>query len=230
MTRRDSDWDASRGMRPRSRRGLELLGELTGCLLIGCLLTGCLGRSPSVDHYMLGTSEGPSTAVGQSTADVAVLVGPVRLPAYLERPQIVRLEARGEIEFDEFSRWLGGFEENLLRSLSLGLARELGSIRVVAHPSRPPFPLDYRVRLHVDDLVLVAQDRALRTRIRWALIRADEDEDAAAGLFLFEQSRPVVDDSVQGLVETHSAAVAELVDRIAEEIRRLEASPEAIEP
>ncbi len=223
MTRRESGRGASRGRQRPLGASIVPAG-----LLLGCLLLGCLGRSPGVDHYMLGMSDGPSAAVGQSTADVAVLVGPVRLPAYLERSQIARLAPRGEIELDEFSRWLGGFEENLLRSLSLGLARELGSIRIVAYPSTPPFPLDYRVRLHVDDLVLVAQEGVLRTRIRWALVRSDAD--AAAALFLFEESRPVVDDSMQGVVETHSAALEELVGRIAAEIRRREASPEEIAP
>ena len=224
MTRRDSGRETSRG----TRQLFAILGIVLASLLAGCLLMGCLGRSPGVDHYMLGTSEGPSAAAGPSAVDVALLVGPVRLPAYLERPQIARLEARGEIELDEFSRWLGGFEENLLRSLSLGLASELGSIRVVAYPSKPPFPLDYRVRLHVDDLVLVAQQGVLRTRIRWALVREDVNE--AAGLFVFEESRPVMDDSMQGLVETHAAALDELVGRIAGEIRRLDASPEALAP
>lgn len=224
MMRRDSGGEASRGTRPLS----AMLGIVLASLLAGCLLMGCLGRSPGVDHYMLGTSEGPSGAAGSSTVDVALLVGPVRLPAYLERPQIARLEPRGEIELDEFSRWLGGFEENLLRSLSLGLARELGSIRVVSYPSKPPFALDYHVRLHVDDLVLVAQQGVLRTRIRWAL--ASDDASEAAGLFLFEESRPVVDGSMQGLVETHAAALDELVGQIASEIRRLEASPEALAP
>ena len=222
MTRRDSDSDGPRGTRTR-----RVTGSLLAGLLAGCLLAGCLGRSPGVDHYMLGTRAAPRPAARSSTAEVAVLVGPVRLPAYLERPQIARLEARGEIELDEFSRWLGGFEENLLRALSLGLARELGSIRIVASPSRPPFPLDYRVRLHVDDLVWVAQEGVLRVRIRWALTGAEVD---TAELFLFEESRPVADAGVGGVVETHAAVVDELVRRIAAEIARRESAPEEVAP
>jgi uncharacterized lipoprotein YmbA len=222
MTRRDS---VGRTLRPMRR--LHFARIVLGGLILACVLAGCLGRSPGVDHYMLGTSTMAGGPVDPSTADVAVRVGPVRLPAYLERSQIARIEARGEIELDEFSRWLGGFEENLLRSLSLGLATELGSIRVVAAPSRPPFPLDYSVRLHVDDLVWLAQEGVLRTRIRWALLRAESETPR---LFLFEETRPVVDDRVQGVVETHAAVVDELVRRIASEIRRREASPEEVAP
>ena len=52
-------------------------------------------------------------------ADVAVLVGPVRLPSYLERAQMARLESGGEIELDEFNRWLNSswYIRTLYRSI-----------------------------------------------------------------------------------------------------------------
>ena len=217
---------SSLASRPRgsTARGLGL----AIALLVGSswVATGCLGRSPNVDHYILGTSL-PSTATTSSTAagassELAVGVGPVRLPAYLERAQMARLEAGGGVELSEFSRWLGGFEENFLRSLSLGLARELDSIKVVAHPSAAPFPLDYRVRLHIDDLILVEGQGVLRSRIRWALTR----EGHASGplLFVLEESRPVADESAEGLVAAHEAVITELVARIARAIEAQEGS------
>ena len=147
-------------MKPRSdstfmcRAGLAIAGLV--------LISGCLGRSPAVRHFVLGVSH---SSVAMSRApDVAVLVGPVRLPAYLERPQIARLASGGEVALDEFSRWLGGFEENFVRAVSLGLARELGSDRVVESPSRAPFPIDYQIRFHVDEMIL-ERGKTLRVRV-----------------------------------------------------------------
>lgn len=197
-------------------------------VLFGLLLVGCLGRSPEVDHFMLGTGEPEGRETSGARSELAVLIGPVRLPAYLERPQIVSLGAAGEVQLDEYSRWLGGFEENFLRAISLGLARRLDSIKVVTHPSSAPFPFDYRVRLHVDDLVFVADRDVLRVRIRWALVR--EGKEVAPELFLMETSPAVEDDSVEARVEAHEAVISELVGRIADEIRRLEDSEQARTP
>jgi len=196
--------------------------------LSGFSLVGCLGRSPDVEHFMLGTAEAEAQATSAARSDLAVQVGPVRLPAYLERPQLASLEDGGEIELDEFNRWLGGFEENFLRAISLGLGRKLHSIKVVTHPSSAPFSFDYRVRFHVDDLVFVSDRDVLRARIRWALVR--EGIDVAPGLFLMEASWPVGEVSVEGRVAAHEAVIAELVSRIKDEIERAEATEQAETP
>ncbi|MBJ18561.1 MAG: membrane integrity-associated transporter subunit PqiC [bacterium] len=194
----------------------------------GVSMLGCLGRSPDVEHYLLGTTEKPAPSNPGAPVDLAVLVGPARLPIYLERPQIAILKNGGEVELAEFSRWLGGFEVSFLRSLSLGLAHDLHSIQVVAHPSSAPFSLDYRVRLHIDDLVFVSDRKILRTRIRWALVRVGED--APPGLFLMEASLPVEGDSIEAIVEAYEAAIAELSSRVAAEINRAEGSLETFSP
>ncbi len=189
-------------------------------LLAPLLIAGCIGRSPNVRHFVLGASDSPVTV--ERASEAAVLIGPVRLPAYLERAQIAKLGDGGEIFLDEFNRWLGGFEENLVRAISLGLARELGSDRIVAAPSKAPFPLDFQVRIHVDDLIVEAAGD-LRVRVRWALI--SKSDDAAPRLFVMdERFSSDGGSSAADVVRAHDAALSELVRRIADEIVRLERS------
>ncbi|HIK86496.1 MAG TPA: membrane integrity-associated transporter subunit PqiC [Myxococcales bacterium] len=177
------------------------------------MVAGCLGRSPDVRHFVLGVSNSSETSA--RAMDVAVLVGPVRLPAYLERSQMARLEDDGEIVLDEFGRWLGGFEENLLRAITLGLARELGSDRIVSAPSKAPFPFDYQIRIHVDDMIL--QDgELLAVRIRWALLpRSDQSEPR---FFVMDERFAASGSSPADLVRAHDAALLSLVHRISDEI------------
>jgi uncharacterized lipoprotein YmbA len=183
--------------------------------LLMLMVTGCLGRSPDVRHFVLGVSN--SSAVSHRAMDVAVLVGPVRLPAYLERSQMVTLEEDGEIVLDEFSRWLGGFEENFVRAITLGLARELGSDRIVSAPSKAPFPFDYQIRLHVDDMILQGGEM-MDIRIRWALLpRSDESEPH---FFVMDERVSASVSSPSGLVRAHDAALLSLVHRIADEIEK----------
>lgn len=199
-----------------------MTGDPSRAMLVIVLLVfcqGCLGRSPAVRHFMLGTSESPA-AVTQSL-DTAVLVGPLRLPAYLERTQIATLEGNGEVGLDEFNRWLGGFRDNFLRAVSLGLARELGSHRIVAAPSRTPFEFDYRVRLHVDDLIAM-EDGGLRVWLRWTLI--PEGDTESAKLFVMDEVLAIAGGSVEDLVRAHDEAIGELVRRIAIEVVALESN------
>ena len=186
-------------------------------VLVPLLLVGCIGRSPDVRHFVLGASSSPVSV--ERALKVAVLVGPARLPAYLERSQIATLEGDGEVFLDEFNRWLGGFEENFVRAISLALARELGSDRVVAAPSKAPFPFDYQIRLHVDDMI-VEGGGALRVRVRWALIPISQD--ATPEFFVMDERFSSDGSSPADVVRAHDAALSVLVRRIADEISRFE--------
>ncbi len=183
-------------------------------ILLGIGLLGCLGRSPEVSHFVLA-AEGPGRVGEAGATEVAVLIGPVRLPAYLDRPQLARLRSDGAIELDEYTRWLGGFEENFLRAVAFEVARRTGSMRIVTHPSKAPFAFDARVRLHVDDLVVV-DGRVLRVRVRWSLVGAAED--GGAELHVMEEDRPLVDGSDAAIVAAHDEALAELGRRIADAV------------
>lgn len=194
--------------------------------LCAAAAAGCLGRSPDVHYYTLGFE---ALAPAETAApEVSVLIGPVRLPAYLERPELARRGKSGEIELDAAHRWLDSFERNFLRAVSLGVAQRLGSIRVVAHPSQPPFPIEYRVRLHVDDLVVDGAG-TLQVRIRWALVGpAGREGDAETGpparLFTFETRREHVGAGAGARVRACEAVLGELATRIAAAIVESEAA------
>jgi len=168
-----------------------------------------LGVTPGTES--LGAAEGRAP-------DVSVLVGPVRLPAYLVRPEFARLAADGEVELDSRFRWLGSFEENFLRATSLGIARRLGSTQVVTHPSKAPFPIEYTVRLHVDDLIVEAGG-TMRVGIRWALVGpagrgTGPLEGPPARLFSLEELRRDVGTSPEARVRAYEAVLDELATRI----------------
>jgi uncharacterized lipoprotein YmbA len=220
-------------MDPRRRNRLLARGlarSLRAVGLVGLLVVGsaCLGRSPEVRHFMLGVDDVAPAEVGAPT--VSVLVGPVRLPAYLDRPELARLAADGEVELASSARWLGSFEQNFLRAVTLGVAKRLGSDQVVSHPSKAPFPIEYGVRLHVDDLIVEA-DGTMRVRIRWALIgpagRGTEPVDGPpARLFTLEERRSGIGASPEARVRAHEAVLGELATRIADAIVAVESGAE----
>lgn len=205
----------------RASRGLLGLKFRTSMLALVVALTaassvGCIGRSPAVEHFILGSGAVPDASLDSGSA-VSILIGPVRLPAYLDRPQHARLRASGQVELDEFTRWLGGFEKNFLRGLGLEVARQTGSARVSTHPAKAPFPFDVKVRLHVDDLIVV-DGQTLRVRIRWAMVRTGSETPAE--LYAMDESIALASDSNEAVVAAHDAVLADLAGRIVAAIER----------
>lgn len=199
-------------VKSRTRVGIAFAMTLVAMLAI----SGCLGRSPEVKRYVLGVDALPEIA--SRGPEVAVLIETVRLPTHLDRAQIARRGRGGQVQLDEFHRWLGGFGKNVMRGVEAGLSRQLGSIQVVAHPTRAPFAIDYRVRVHVDDLILDA-DGGLVARIRWAIVPAQGEPE----LFVLDERLDSVGRSTGALVQAHDQMLADLSTRIAQAIEAREA-------
>ncbi len=203
-----------------SRAALLLL--LVTAAAAGAASSGCLGRSPEPRLFTLGAMARPADAPLDS--ELAVLVGPVRFPRYLERPQLVHRLEGGELQLDEFNRWAGSFEENVVRALALDVADRLRSDRVVAYPSDPPFALAYRVRIHFDELV-VGPDDVLRMRARWSIRNGRSDDPPRIGRT--DLDRPVAGSSIRAVVAAHDDAIAALGEALSREIERLERTAES---
>ena len=199
------------GVAKRVRAGLGLAVFFAALLTV----SGCLGRSPEVKRYVLGVDALPEMA--SRGPNLAVLIEAVRLPTHLDRAQITRRGRGGQVQLDEFNRWLGGFDENVIRAVEAGLSRQLGSIQVVAYPTRAPFSFDYRVRVHVDDLILDA-DGALVARIRWAIVPTEGEPE----LFVLDERIESVGRSTGTLVQAHEQVLADLSTRIAKAIEAIE--------
>ena len=68
-----------------------------------CLaLAGC-GSSPPVHYYRLDVT--PETYVRDPEGAVVLGIGPLRIPDYLSRSQIVTRAGNSEMIIDDFNRW-----------------------------------------------------------------------------------------------------------------------------
>jgi uncharacterized lipoprotein YmbA len=182
------------------------------------LLGGCLGRSPSVRFYTLRAL--PGTQTHTLGPDVGIQVGPVRVPRYLDQPQIVTRGEGSRIEIDEFNRWAGGLEANLLRALGDDLAARLPGTQVVVYPVLLELPVRYKVIFEITDLE-GRPGGSLDLRVRWAIHSGVKDAVVAVESSRIQRS---VSSGVDGLVEAHEQALAELADAIAARIAQLHAA------
>lgn len=70
------------------------------------IVAGCTGTSPPSTFYLLSAiPEATQPIEKASGGSSSIVVGPLSMPAYLERIQIVTQAGDGEMVIDEFHRW-----------------------------------------------------------------------------------------------------------------------------
>lgn len=124
----------------KSPRWTWLLGL---CLL----LAGCAGHSPQARFYQLSAlADGPAGAT-ELPPGSTIVVGPVRLPDALDRPQIVSRSGDNELLLAEYHRWAGSLREEATRVVGENLARLLPNSRVETFPWRRGSLVNYQVEI-----------------------------------------------------------------------------------
>jgi len=118
-------------------------------VLIGLTLgSGCAHSNPERFYVLTGaprsTGAPPPAVTATGTGAAAVGIGPVSLPSYLDRIQIVTRRG-AQLEVAEFDRWGEPLSEGVPRALAANLAALLQSERVVVYP----WPVGRTVELQV---------------------------------------------------------------------------------
>ena len=111
------------------------------CLGAVLVLAGCLGSSEPTRYYVLSELDAPAdtgTPDLLEPAEALLLVGPVSLPRYLDRPQIVTRTSANELVFGEFDHWSEPLEESFDRVLAENLGQLLPTESRMLYPKRGP--------------------------------------------------------------------------------------------
>jgi uncharacterized lipoprotein YmbA len=132
------------------------------------LLTTSCATSPPTQFYVLRPMEGPaSTAV--PARQLAVGVGPLSLPGYLDRPQIVSRSGTNQLELAEFDKWAEPLKDSLPKLIAANLGVLLPSERVYRYPWSASTKVDYQVT--VDILAFErTTDGTCTLEARWSVI------------------------------------------------------------
>ena len=109
----------------------SVLATLGASLLV---MSGC-ASTPPTRFYVLPALSSADTTSGVSTAkrELTIGVGPVTLPAYLDRPQIVTRASRAKLNLADFDQWAASLQDSLPRVLAENF--------IPAHPHRSCHPL-----------------------------------------------------------------------------------------
>lgn len=197
-------------------RSLAVLALLTTLGATGCL--GFLPSSPKPQYFVLSPTA-PESAP-EPRPDLALGVGPVEIPGYLDRPQIGVRTGPNEISFSDTARWSEPLQRNVSAVLMQNLAARLGTDRVSAFPFGEGLPRDYDVAV---SLLRFECSTAGPGAVE-ALWRIRGGEDGA--LLAWRQSQ-LAPSCGAGTPADQTAALSEALDRLSREmasaIRQLEA-------
>lgn len=182
------------------------------CIVV-VLAAGC-GSTPASRFYTLSATPAPGA---KTPSDLSVAVGPVSIPAVIDRPQIVVSVGPNQVRLDEFNRWAAPLESNISRVVADNLSSILGTPRVSLFPQTMNATVDYRVAIQVQSFDSAPGDAATLDAV-WTVSRAKDGKSQTGRTAVRE---PASQGGFDGLAAAHSRALARLSRDIADALQAL---------
>jgi uncharacterized lipoprotein YmbA len=146
--------------------------------LLASLTVGCGTTKPS-KFYLLTSQIDAKEAESREVPGPYLGVGPVEIPEYLNRPQMVTHTGTNEVQVAEYDRWAEPIKANVARVLGDNLSLLLATEGVSLFPARGATPPDWRVTLTITDLEIQFGESVVLSGW-WRLLRGNEDETLAS--------------------------------------------------
>ena len=119
-------------------------------LIFGLLLAACSAIfEPRPDTSRFFTLSAVAESPASPSGVVAVGLGPVRVPAYLDRPELATRVATSEVTFSPTDRWAEPLSASLRRVLAQNMSTLLGTEDIYAFPWAAGTQLDWAVTADV---------------------------------------------------------------------------------
>jgi uncharacterized protein len=205
----------------RFHLGIALRGRAAVLGLLLAAAIGCGSTKPARFYLLTATAE--PAAGSEKVGPPTVVLGPIEVPAYLDRMQIVRRSGPNQVRIAEFDRWAEPLKDGIARVLAEDLSRLLPGSRVVPFGTKGPGS-DCRATVEVSRLEGEAGGVALAAA--WTVFGGDgkavRSKATAMSVPLGEGG-----DEFDAMVAAESKALAGLAREIAEAIREVKPPVEA---
>ena len=143
----------------RENSAANFLERTLVLVLLGLSLAGCGSFSPRPDPSRFFTltaiaqPAAPAAKESSNAGGISLGIGPIRLPGYLDRQEIVTRVSPNRMDLSEYDRWAEPLETNFNRVLAQNLAVLLNTDQLVSYPwemnRRPAYQVEVEV-LHFE--------------------------------------------------------------------------------
>ncbi len=187
-------------------------------LVVICLLNvwGCANTQPTHFYLLRAIEMNEASSVEEMKPSALSLgLGPINLPKYLDRPQIVTRISAHEIDLAEFHKWGAPLKDNLVSVLHENLSALLSTNRIMEYPwNRSTLP-EYQLSLEVLQFDGTKNQEASLS-VRWRL--AGDDGKRTLQEKISQFSEIIQGSDYEDLVEAMSRMLALLSREIADAI------------
>jgi hypothetical protein len=177
---------------------------------VAAVASGCGTTAPS-RFYTLDATAAPA---GSASGADAVMVGPVSVPAAVDRPEFVVQVAPNRVDVDEFNRWASPLNDAIAQAVAGDLVKLLGTPNVAVAPLANFAPA-YRVTIDVQRFDSMPGQAALVEAV-WT-VRKTAGGQTRSGRTVAQE--PVQGTGFDALAAAHSRAIAKVSGDIATAIR-----------
>jgi uncharacterized protein len=188
--------------------------SLSAVCALASFAFGC-ATAPS-RFYTLSATPAPAAA----PSNLSVIVGPVSVPAVVDRPQFVVDLGPNQVRIDEFNRWAAPLQNSIARVVAENLVQMLGTPRLVSSAQILTGDADYRAAIDVQSFQSTLGEAAVLEAV-WT-VRRTKDGKAETGRTSARETVQMKD--YDALAAAHSRALARLSQDIANAVRALDSS------
>jgi uncharacterized protein len=185
---------------------------ITMLCALGTLSAGCVS-TPESRFFTLNATINHAA----ETSTLSVVVGPVSVPAAVDRPQIVVSTGPNQVRVDDFNRWASPLQSNISRVVADNLVSILGTPRVTVFPQTLSANADYQAAVEVQSFGSALGEAATLDAV-WT-VRRVKDGKLQTGRTTVRE--PTSERGYDALAAAHSRAVARLSQDIAGAVRAL---------
>jgi len=166
-----------------------------------------------VKYYTLNTLPEMQQDVSEAVSgdNIAVGLGPVTFPKFLNRPQIVTRKSQNRVEVSEFHRWASPLQGDFLRVLAKNISMLLPADRVAAYPWTDQFSPTYRIQLTVEQFDGQFGKHVILD-VTWSVAKQKDENDTVVKNSLIKE--PVSTEDYEAIVAAKSRAIAVLSQEI----------------
>ena len=181
--------------------------------LVLSLAAGC--ASTPTRFFTLSALAEPAPVPTLPAVALSVAVGPVQIPALVDRPQMVLMVDANQVQVDEFNRWAAPLADEITRVTVINLTQRLGSADVWPTSAGPAS--NAKVKLRIDIVEFEARPgEAVLVDARFSLRRGETTRNGRSQL-----REPTRGESADAVAAAYSRALARMAADIATEMRTL---------
>ncbi len=187
---------------------------------ISLALTSCLGSSRPDRFYtlaLLQVRDGPAP----TATDATLAIGPIEIPDYVDRLQIVTRTGANELVVAEFDRWGGSLESEISGSLVATLRDRLASQQIAVEPWRSAIlsgvGATYRAAVSISRFDGIP-GQSVVLQGRWELIAQSGGKEESLGVREASVTEKIDADGYDALVAAMQRAVVRFGQQMADTV------------